>query len=238
VYDLLTVLTEGGFKASLGQSLQEVDNPDDLLSALEHAMGTDGKAASIVCSVCGKSDLVCLSRVSNESKEVGWFCKNCGSCCDCKSDTSIYSKVPWDPECITEHNNVPDDPICRLREPLLREDFEHLLQHMPNRKAPGENLVPAELWKIAPEPARTILFNTINNMLAGSDSPAHWRGGIVQFLFNKPPATDISNWHPVCLLNTSNRLFSSIITRRLNRIAEEHDILDHVQEAFRRKRNT
>ena len=95
-----------------------------------------------------------------------------------------------------------------------------------------------ELWKNAPEWAQTILFDTINEALEHGNLPEHWRGGQVQFLFKKLPAVVIPNWRLVCLLNVSYRLYTSIVTRRLYRLAEAYGILDQVQEAFRHSRNT
>jgi hypothetical protein len=236
-YDILAALTEQVASVKVSSSVPEVDNPDDILSALEFFMGTEGRAAGTVCSTCQESDLTCLSRVQDGTRSIAWHCRNCGRCCECEAQPSKYYHPPWDPAC-TDYRKLPSEPINRLRTPLQWEDFQHLLRKLPNQKAPGENLVPAELWKVAPEFATRILFNNINRVLEGGPLPAHWCGGIVQFLFKKQPATDISNWRPVCLLAVSYRLFTRCITLRLNNIAEAYGIFDSVQEAFRHSRNT
>ena len=83
-----------------------------------------------------------------------------------------------------------------------------------------------------------IFFQKINAVLQGKAMPDHWRGGTVQFLFKKPPASSLSNWWPICLLSVSYRLYSSIITDRLSRMVEAYGILDQLQEAFRLQRGT
>ncbi len=139
-------------RSTLRRAMHDIDNPDDMLSTLEHFMGLEGKAASVKCSQCHSADLTCLSRLNAGSREIGWYCKSCKKCCECTTDDSVYDRVPWSQECLEDHIKVPHDPKFRLREKLEWDDFMHLLQRLPNRKAPGENLVPAELWKIAPRP--------------------------------------------------------------------------------------
>ena len=52
VFDILCGLEEAGIQASLGCQRRTVDVPDDILSALEHFMGTEGKAREMVCPGC------------------------------------------------------------------------------------------------------------------------------------------------------------------------------------------
>ena len=203
VFDILCMLEANGITASVSCSQPEVDDEDDLLSALEHCMGSEGKARGMVCPTCKSPGLTCLSRVVKGQREIGWFCRHCHKCCEYEANPALYYKVPWDPECVDDHRQIPDHPIYQLCEQLEWGDFEHLLLMLPNRKAAGENRVPAELWKAAPDFAKKMLFEAINQVLAGGAIPPHWLGGVVQFLFKKPPAYEIANWRPVCLINVS-----------------------------------
>ena len=202
-------------------------------------MGTEGKAREMVCPGCMSPELICLSRVKEEKREIGWFCKSCCRCCEYEKAEGTYDNVPWEDECVTEQCQVPADPKFRLRGELGWDEFMQMVRQLPNRKAAGDNLVPAELWKHAPDWALRTLFDTINKVLMGDMTiPEHWKGGQVQFLFKKQLAVSISNWRPLCLANVSYRLFSSILARRLDKVAEAYGILDQIQEAFRRGRGT
>ena len=238
VYPVIASLTQERFAVELIPTSKVVDDPDDVLSALEHFMGREGKARGMVCPGCHTPELTCLSRVVENTRRIGWFCCQCNACCECVADDNVYNSVPWNAECSSDHRQVPDDTVYRLKGDVDWEDFKHLLMRMRNRKAPGQNKVASELWKHAPEWAQRILHSTINNVLSGAPMPDHWRGGTVQLLFKKLPYTELSNWRPVCLLNVSYRLFTSIVTRRLNRMVEHHGILDEAQEAFRFRRGT
>jgi hypothetical protein len=239
VFDILCGLEKADIQASLYRQQRTVDVPDDILSALEHFMGTEEKAREMVCPGCKSHELTCLSRVLDGKREIGWFCEACHRCCEYEQAEGVYDNPPWDAECFTDERGVPDDPKFKLRGKIDSEEFNLLVQQLPNRKAPGDNLVPAELWKHAPDWALDMLYDTCNDVLEGKkEIPAHWKGGQVQFLFKKQPAQEVQNWRPVCLSNVSYRLFSSILARRLDRVAEAYGILDQIQEAFRRQGGT
>ena len=219
-----------------------VDNPEDILSALEHFMGSEGQARGMLCTRCRSPRLTCLSQLTSAGRELCWYCRSCNHCCEYAEDLSVYDAVPWPAACVENFPRVPHDPpppaAYRLRGRIDWEDFLRYLRHLPNRKAPGDDLVPAELWKTAPEWAQRLLCDAVNAVLEGAPMPDHWRGGTVQFLFKKPPSTLLQNWRPICLLSVSYRLYSSIVTDRLNRLVEAYNILDQVQEAFRFQRGT
>ena len=243
VATLLRVLEREQVRTAIASPKRLVDDPSDVLSALEHFMGTEGKARGMLCTGCRSPELMCLSQLTGEGRELCWYCSSCQRCCEYEEDPSVYDDVPWSAECVTDFNRVPEvqpSPAAyRLRGRIEWDDFLRHLRCMSNRKAPGDDLVPAELWKKAPEWAQRLLFDTINEVLEGKrDMPDHWRGGTVQFLFKKPPSTLLSNWRPICLLNVSYRLYSSIVTDRLNRLVEAYGILDQAQEAFRFQHGT
>ena len=238
---LLLALESTGILADLERRELTVEDPDDIISALEHFMGMEGKARGMLCRMCSSPEMTCLSRLAPEGRTLCWYCPSCRRCREYVEDLSLYDKVPWPRECVTGYPRVPGGDIpdaYRLRKPIRWEDFLKHLHCMANRKAPGDDMVVSELWKNAPEWAKQLLFAEINAVLMGKPMPDHWRGGTVQFLFKKPPASSLPNWRPICLLNVSYRLYSSIITDRLSRMVEAYGILDQVQEAFRLQRGT
>ncbi len=158
-------------------------------------MGSEGKAREMICPACRSSELTCLSQVKEDKREIGWFCTTCCKCCEYDKEEHVYDNVPWEEECVTEQRQVPADPKFRVRCELGWDEFKQLVSQLPNRKALGDNLVPAELWKHAPEWVLRHLFDTINKVLNGEMAiPEHWKGGQVQFLFKKQPSVAISNW--------------------------------------------
>jgi len=193
VFSMLERLGEEGVATSLQLRPAVVDKPLDILASLENFMGSEGKARGMVCPTCRSPKLTCLARVTGEGLSLGWYCTTCNQCCEYVEDTHAYDNVPWSEECVKEQRRVPEQstlsPDFRLRTPLEWEDFQHLLYRLPNRKAPGDNQVPGELWKQAPDWAQRILFDTLNSILQGSPMPNHWRGGTKETSRQNPAGT-------------------------------------------------
>ena len=117
-------------------------------------MGMEGKARGMLCQACSSPELTCLSRLAPAGRALCWYCPSCRRCCDYAVKLSLYDKVPWPSECVTGYPRVPGGAIpdaYRLRRPIGWEDFLKHLKCMANRKASGDDMVVAELWKNAPE---------------------------------------------------------------------------------------
>ena len=65
-----------------------------------------------------------------------------------------------------------------------------------------------------------------------------WLGGLIRFLFKKGDPLNIANYRPVCLQDTAYKILTAILTDRLYRLAERHQLLDASQEGFRRLHST
>ena len=111
-------------------------------------------------------------------------------------------------------------------------ELKHTLKRAARNKAPGDNNIPMELWKRAPEWALEILLKEVNTALETGEMHETWRGGVVHLLFKKRPTQSIGNWRPVCMTNVTYRLFAAIMAQRLKRVAEHYGVLEDAQEGF------
>ena len=89
---------------------------------------------------------------------------------------------------------------------------------------------------------QAVVLHCINTILTGEVTPprlCQWLGGMVRFLLKKEElALDTTGYSPVCLLDTTYKLLSAIITDRLYRLSERYGLLDPSQEGIRRLRST
>jgi ribonuclease HI len=211
-----------------------VTETEDILATLEHHMGMEGMAREIECSQCRThTGLTCLSSSTSTGRSTCTFCSQCNNLRETVRNPAVYDNVPWGEECFTQHRRVPQHFPYRLADPLSLPEVKRAISRMKNRKAPGMNGVGAELWKHAPDWMVEELRKQINSVLEGGPMPPEWRGGIVHLLFKKHPSNKISNWRPICMAETSYRIFSSIVATRLQTVAEKSGILEHTQEGFR-----
>ncbi len=68
--------------------------------------------------------------------------------------------------------------------------------------------------------------------------PETLNSGLVRFLFKKGDPLDIACYWPVCLLDTTYKVLSGILTDRPYRMCEQHGLLDPLQEGFRKLRSS
>ena len=134
---------------------------------------------------------------------------------------------------------VPDNPEFRLSGKISMPELKYIIRHLALGKAPGPiGQLPAEVWRQAPDQVLEIVLNTVNDALSGKQQPDFWKGGRISFLLKKQELQLLKNWRPITLLELSYKIFSAIITKRLQRIAEYYHIYDESQEGFRQGRST
>ena len=157
--------------------------------------------------------------------------------CKGKRNLKHYDKLPWKSTDGISGCIMKDDR-WRIRGKVTLEDVQRAIRRMRNNRSPGQNGVPAEAWKHASEEAIQTLCDAMKRVLFdGDELPEDWRGGIVRFLLKKEPNSALKNWRPICLLQISYKIFTSIVNSRLQTIAEHNGVFEHTQEGFRAKRS-
>ena len=128
--------------------------------------------------------------------------------------------------------NKPE--ITQLNRPILQQEVAESIAGLQVCKAPGSDGMPAELLKsggVCLEKTVTMLFNLIWQT---ETVPEHWRQGVVVSIHKAGSKTDPSNYRPITLLPVLDKLYMTILTKRLQACVPLHD---H-QFAFREKRGT
>ncbi|KAG1038429.1 hypothetical protein G6F43_012688 [Rhizopus delemar] len=98
-------------------------------------------------------------------------------------------------------------------------DVMDLLQHSPLGKSPGLDGIPFEVYKLLSEisiPFRRLLLEVIRCAFVGIFPPS-WQQTRMVLLFKKGDPILLSNWRPLSLINTDAKLFTKLLSNRLNR---------------------
>lgn len=110
---------------------------------------------------------------------------------------------------------------------------------LKNKKAPGFDLITAEVLKQLPRKGVVLLTIIFNAVLRLQYFPLLWKISTINMVA-KPgkPATEASSYRPISLLPVVSKLFEKLLLQRLHPILEEHKIVPSHQFGFRAHHGT
>ena len=126
-----------------------------------------------------------------------------------ESDTQSLSKL-------LERWNPPDVDLSSLGQPFEMEELEEAIDSSANRKSPGPDGLPIEVYKCFNNRCREHLLNTFNEIATTGFMPRSWKEGRIILLYKKGDKKDILNYRPITLLNADYKLLCKILANRLN----------------------
>jgi ribonuclease HI len=234
---VLGLAEQGGLKAQLAGQKRLVQSATDRLCAWEFDLAKEAKATRAYCSSCGCRDLWPVTEIDDRTgRSVRWWCAQCSGFRQWSVRAADYSHLPFCPGNIPR---VPLDARETLRGAITVVDFEFLLGEQPSKRAAGQDALTWEMLRIAPDRMKETIRACVNSILTGeAPPPQSWMGGLICFILKKDAVLEIPGYRPVCLLDTTYKVLSAIITDRLYRLAERHGLLDSSQEGFRRLHST
>ena len=84
-----------------------------------------------------------------------------------------------------------------------------------------------------------ISVNLFNLVFDTGIIPEAWTLGMIQPIFkNKGSPSDPSNYRPITLISCLGKVFTQILNNRIQKYADENDIINHCQSGFRKKYST
>jgi len=120
-------------------------------------------------------------------------------------------------------------PVATFRE------FNLFINRMANRKASGDDKMPADLFKKAPEIFRRWAMTTVNLILTGhyKCKPADFEARVILICKDASNPELFSNYRPIALCNAFYQLVNIVITSRLKELVEHYSVLESSQFRFR-----
>lgn len=107
---------------------------------------------------------------------------------------------------------------------------------MKNNKATGTDNINAELIKHGGTTIYKIIYEIINKIWATEIMPDEWNIGIICPIYKKGDKYDCKNYRGITLLNTTYKIFSSLLADKLKKFTE--NFLGEYQWGFRQNRGT
>src|SRR5689334_10447726 len=124
-----------------------------------------------------------------------------------------------------------------LMGPIEPDELEYTLKLLPRGKAPGKSGLANELWAHAGTICREALRLLLNECLRHEDIPTAWKQSMVIPIPKTAEFTgNLDRLRPIALLESSRKVLSAILTRRLQQVLEEHQVLRGLNLGFRANR--
>ena len=165
----------------------------------------------------------------------------------CRVSRAFYSKLytpdPVDEEAIQElidslpnSAKVDREAAKGLLEKISDEAIRDALDLCPSAKAPGLDGFPFEILRaLCSHQGFFALFSKVlNNALEKAAIPESWQHTMMILLHKKGDAADLGNWRPLSLINSDAKVFTKIITLRLQGVMD--NLIGPCQTGFVRNR--
>jgi len=129
-------------------------------------------------------------------------------------------------------------PCEILDAPFTPLELKLTIKKLKLAKAPGPDLIPNEVWKLLTPNSLSSLCAAYQIIYDSGVVPPSWCQVQVSPIYKKGNMNDPANYRPISLLNTILKLFTTILTNRLNYWAETQNKLSEFQAGFRRGKST
>lgn len=135
------------------------------------------------------------------------------------------SQFPYQPQENNQRLSDTEHPIFTIK------DIVEGLRHLQNEKCPGPDGIINEALKLGEKVLAGLLCQLFNNVLLHKEIPQQWAKSEIILLYKKGDPADISNYRPISLLSAVYKLFSYIVTKKIDRDIDKNQPVE--QAGFR-----
>ncbi|GBB96554.1 hypothetical protein RclHR1_02780017 [Rhizophagus clarus] len=119
-----------------------------------------------------------------------------------------------------------------LLKPISQDKLTTIIKDLPNNKMAGSNGLTYEIWKKFSKNHYDIIINLFNDILKLNTIPSRWQEALL-YLIPKPEYwnCDLTKTWPIILLDTLRKIFTKILTQRLQQYLTNTSILQKTNQA-------
>ena len=156
-------------------------------------------------------------------------------------DRTGHSKDPkyWSTQLVDRPEALDDN-----EEPLQWKECAEAMKSMGQGKAPGLDGLPAEWFKVSlkgeedgegmpKSPMAKALWKVLQNIWDTEVVPAAWNEASAVPVPKKGDLSRTDNYRGIALIQIGMKIISTVVARRLQRLAENHGLLNRAQAGFR-----
>ena len=201
---------------------------DDLLAAWEYEYARQSTTTRWTCSRCQGHKVLHLPLPASGTspRRVETMCLTC-----CRPAEHREPPLPTSVDGIERHNIAEI-----LNRPFTIEDLNARLDTLSRGKSALPGSVKHELLSLLPPSLRRRLLDLLNRVVAGGPG-TEWKQALVKLLPKDGDTLDIGGFRPITLLDSVQKVFTSLLEDRLRQAAEKYGLLGATQEGFRHRRS-
>lgn len=137
-----------------------------------------------------------------------------------------------------QKDTLPNDELSIINDDtdgaFTSAELNIVIKKLSTGKAPGPDSIPNEAWKGLNDMQRLILLDSINLLWESQQIPDGWADIIISPIYKKGDKLDPKNYRPISLINTGLKLYTMLLTNRLNEWCEKHEKISQFQAANRK----
>ena len=119
-----------------------------------------------------------------------------------------------DPDGNTRRVLKPTADLCDA--PILAKEIADAISALPTGKSPGPDRLPCRFYKTFSETIALILHKVYEESIANNELHDTCLEGLISVLYKKGVKDDPRNYRPISLLNCDYKIFTRILTQRMN----------------------
>ena len=149
------------------------------------------------------------------------YCRPQPNASRCTEARALFDSCNW--------SALSEDQLTFLNQPPTREEIEGKLIRAKNTSPGNDGIEYRHLRVLDP---KCQLLEIIFHMVWKLGIPDSWRSARTVPIYKKGDTSDFSNFRPISLLPTMYKIFSGIVSQRLNRVAVDLGWLSPEQKGF------
>ncbi|RUS79972.1 hypothetical protein EGW08_012273 [Elysia chlorotica] len=130
--------------------------------------------------------------------------------------------------------NFAEVDLAINTEPPEKAEIERAIKSLKSGKAPGQDNLNVELFKVDPAMAAEIIKPLFTSIWGKKELPKDWTEGIIVKIPKKGARNDCNNWRGITLLSIRSKILSKIIIQMISEAVDQQ--LRNEQAGFRKGR--
>lgn len=118
------------------------------------------------------------------------------------------------------------------------DEIQTILRKAKNDKAPGEDGIPYEFFKCASPSFNNYLLTFFNKVLKSAEIPESFKTSVIFPIHKKGALNVVENYRGISFMNVIAKIFCGVLVGRLERWADQNNIISDLQAGFRKSYST